>query len=154
MTIYFLDSSAIAKRYIPEIGSTWIRQITSPASQNELFIARITRVEVLSALARRRREGALTNDDVNQAISAFAIHIDQQYGFLEIDRTLIKVAGELVNQYPLRAYDAVQLAAALQLKATMNQAQLPDPIFLTADNRLLTIAQSTGLPCDKPNQHP
>jgi uncharacterized protein len=36
VTTYFLDSSAIAKRYIPEIGTSWIRQITDPASQNDL----------------------------------------------------------------------------------------------------------------------
>jgi uncharacterized protein len=63
------------------------------------------------------------------------------------------LAGNLVSKYPLRAYDAIQLAAALRLKATLNQAQLPDPIFLTADKRLLAIAQSAGLPCDDPNQY-
>lgn len=154
MTIYFLDSSAIAKRYIPEIGSSWIRQIANPALPNDLFIARITWVEVLSALARRKREGSLSNNDVNQAITTFTTHVEQQYGFLEIDRTLTELAGNLVTQHPLRAYDAIQLAAALRLKFTLNQSQLPDPIFLTADQRLLTIAQATGLPTDNPTNHP
>lgn len=113
MTIYFLDSSAIAKRYIPEIGTPWIRQITDPASQNDLFIARITWVEVLSALARRQREGSVSRNDVHRAIDIFAIHVDQQYGFVETDRPLTEAAGDLVRQYPLRAYDAIQLAAAL-----------------------------------------
>jgi uncharacterized protein len=154
VTIYFLDSSAIAKRYIPEIGTPWIRQITDPASQNDLFIARITWVEVLSALARRQREGSVSRNDVHRAIDIFAIHVDQQYGFVETDRLLTEAAGDLVRQYPLRAYDTIQLAAALQLKTTLNQAGSPDPIFLTADNRLLAIAQATGLLCDNPNQHP
>jgi uncharacterized protein len=57
-------------------------------------------------------------------------------------------------QYPLRAYDAIQLAAALQLKTTLNQVGSPDPIFLTADNRLLAIAQAIGLPTDNPNNYP
>jgi uncharacterized protein len=154
MTIYFLDSSAIAKRYISEIGSPWIHEITDPTRQNDLFIARITWVEVLSALARRQREGFITSTDVNQAINIFTTHIDQQYGFLETDRALIQAAGVLVTQYPLRAYDAMQLAAALSLKTTLNQSQLPDPIFLTADKKLLTIAEQAGLLCDNPNNHP
>jgi uncharacterized protein len=153
MTIYFLDSSAIAKRYISEIGSSWIHEITDPTRQNDLFIARITWVEVLSALARRQREGFLTTTDVNQAITIFTTHVDRQYGFLETDRSLIQAAGALVTQYPLRAYDAMQLAAALSLKTTLNQSQLPAPIFLTADKKLLTIAQQAGLPCDNPNNH-
>jgi uncharacterized protein len=154
MTTYFLDSSALAKRYIAETGSLWLRQITNPSSQHDLFIVRITWVEVLSALARRQREGLLTVDHVNQILSVFTIHVEQQYGVLDIDRTLTTLAGDLVTQYPLRAYDAVQLAEALRLKTALNQAQLPDPVFLTADNRLLEIAQSTGLPCNNPNQYP
>ena len=53
-----------------------------------------------------------------------------------------------------RTYNAMQLAAALSLKTTLNQSQLPAPIFLTADKKLLTIAQQAGLPCDNPNNHP
>lgn len=154
MTVYFLDSSALVKRYIPELGTLWIRQLSDPNNQNNLFIARITWVEVLSALARREREGFLSSSNVTQIIRIFATHLAQQHGVLEVDRTLTDLAGDLVIQYPLRAYDAVQLAAALRLKTTLNQAQLPDPMFLTADHRLMTIAQSAGLPCDNPNQHP
>jgi predicted nucleic acid-binding protein len=154
VTVYFLDSSALVKRYIPEIGSSWIRQLTDSSVQNDLFIARITWVEVLSALARREREGFLTSYTVSQITTIFATHLAQQYRVLEIDRVLIDLAGNLVTQHPLRAYNAVQLAAALRLHASLTQAQLPAPIFLTADQRLLTIAQAAGLPCDNPNQHP
>lgn len=154
MTAYFLDSSALVKRYIPEVGSSWIRQLTDPSHQSDLFIARITWVEVLSALARREREGFLTSNNVNQITTIFATHLAQQYRVLEIDRIIIDLAGNLVTQHPLRAYDAVQLAAALRLQTSLTQAQLPAPIFLTADQRLLAIAQSAGLPCDNPNQHP
>jgi uncharacterized protein len=153
VTIYFLDSSAIVKRYVRELGSNWIRQITHSDADSQLFIARITWVEVLSALARRQREGGLDQTTITQIKTVFQIHLDRQYRILEIDRTLTDLAGDLVSQYPLRAYDAIQLAAALRLKATLNQAQLPDPIFLTADKRLLAIAQSAGLPCDDPNQY-
>lgn len=154
MTYYFLDSSAVVKRYITEIGSGWIRQLTAQSANNQLFLARITWVEVLSALSRRQREGFLDHATLIQIKTVFQTHINRQYETLEVERTLIEAAGNLVTQHPLRAYDAIQLAAALQLKATLNQAQLADPIFLTADNRLLTIAQSTGLPWDNPNLYP
>ncbi len=35
---YFLDSSALVKRYIPETGSAWIQAITDTATGNLLFI--------------------------------------------------------------------------------------------------------------------
>lgn len=154
MTVYFLDSSAIAKRYISEIGSPWIQQITNPTRNHGLVLVRITWVEVLSAFARRQREGGLDSATVSQIKTVFQTHFIQQYRILEVDRTLTDRAGDLITQQPLRAYDAIQLAAALRLKSTLNQAQLPDPIFLTSDQRLLTIAQATGLPTDNPNNYP
>ena len=54
---YFFDSSALVKRYVAEIGSTWIESLIDPQTGNRLIIARITWVEVLSALARLQREG-------------------------------------------------------------------------------------------------
>ncbi|WP_201789158.1 type II toxin-antitoxin system VapC family toxin [Scytonema hofmannii] len=53
MTVYFLDSSALVKRYVPETGSAWIRAISDLNTGNSLIIARITWVEVRSAIARR-----------------------------------------------------------------------------------------------------
>ncbi|WP_445241306.1 type II toxin-antitoxin system VapC family toxin [Microcoleus vaginatus] len=43
---YFLDTSALVKRYVPEIGSEWILSITDPARDNDLAISQITWVEV------------------------------------------------------------------------------------------------------------
>ena len=37
MAIYFLDSSAVVKRYVPEKGSAWVVGITDPASRNLLY---------------------------------------------------------------------------------------------------------------------
>jgi uncharacterized protein len=151
---YFLDSSAIVKRYISEIGSDWIQQLTHEGTSNQLFVARITWVEVLSALSRRQREGFLDSASYTHIKTVFKTHLNQQYRILDIDNQLLNSAGDLVSQYPLRAYDSVQLTAALRLKSILNQSQLPDPIFLTADKKLFTIAQQSGLLCDNPSNHP
>lgn len=49
VTAYFLDSSALLKRYVPEIGTQAIQSLTLQSSQNLLIVARITSVEVQSA---------------------------------------------------------------------------------------------------------
>jgi len=149
VSLYFLDSSALVKRYIAETGSAWVRALTDPAAHNPLIIARITWVEVLSALARRRREGSLTPDDVAKAIRAFRYDLDMQYQVAELTLTLAEAAGQLVTQHPLRAYDAVQLASALGV-----QARAPTLIFLSADDRLIAVAQAAGLATDNPAHHP
>lgn len=142
------------KRYVSETGTAWVQQITDPQTGNLLFIARITWVEVISALARRQREGNLTSADVAQVILEFRSDLNTQYQVIELDSTLAETAGQLVRQYPLRAYDAVQLASVLLLQPAFATTQSTSLIFLTADNRLSAIAQALGLLTDNPNHHP
>jgi len=153
VSLYFLDSSALVKRYVTETGSAWISALTDPENRNPLIIARITWVEVLSALARRQREGSLTPDDVTRATLAFRYDLDMQYQVAELDRALAEAAGELVTRHPLRAYDAVQLASALRVQSELVRTRAPALTFLSADDRLVAIAQAEGLLTDNPNRH-
>jgi predicted nucleic acid-binding protein len=66
---------------------------------------------------------------------------------------LAEAAGELVGRHPLRAYDAIQLASALQAQANLTQAAGPLLTFIAADDNLLTVAQAEGLLTDNPNRH-
>ncbi len=50
MAVYFIDSSALVKRYVSETGSAFVTDITAPAAGHRLYVARITRVEVIAAL--------------------------------------------------------------------------------------------------------
>jgi hypothetical protein len=59
-TFYYADSSALVKRHIPEIGSAWIEQEFDAASGNRIITAKLTIVEVLSALNRRQREAGIS----------------------------------------------------------------------------------------------
>jgi uncharacterized protein len=154
VTAYFVDSSALVKRYVPETGSAWIRALSEEQKGNSLFIARITWVEVLSALARREREGSLTPTDRSLIIQRFRFDLNNQYQVIELDAKLVETAGQLVGQYPLRAYDAVQLASVNRIQPVFATEQSTSLIFLTSDDRLSTVAQALGLLTDNPNHHP
>jgi predicted nucleic acid-binding protein len=151
---YFLDSSALVKRYVNETGSIWVQAITAPQTGNKLIIARITWVEVLSALARLQREGNLPPTNVTKAVQAFQYHLDTQYQVVELDRPLAQAAGQLVQRHPLRAYDSVQLASALKLQPAFASATSASLTFVSADNRLTSVAQTEGLLTDNPNNYP
>jgi predicted nucleic acid-binding protein len=137
---------------MPETGSTWIRALSASQTSNPLFIARITWVEVLSALARREREGSLTPTDRTLIIQRFRSDLNNQYQVIELDVKLAETAGQLVGQYALRAYDAVQLASVLRIQPAF-ATQSTSLIFLTSDNRLSNIAQALGLLTDNPNHY-
>ncbi|WP_293125263.1 type II toxin-antitoxin system VapC family toxin [Microcoleus sp. bin38.metabat.b11b12b14.051] len=119
VNIYFLDSSALIKRYVVEIGSPWIKTLTDSQTGNSLLLVRITWVEVLSAFARRQREGGINAAEVAALIQKFRSEFNSRYRVIEVDEALVERAGELIVQYPLRAYDAVQLASALRVQSVL-----------------------------------
>lgn len=108
--IYFLDTSALVKRYLPEPGSDQVRSLFR--RRRRIAVSRIAYAELLAAVSRACREGAVTEaarDSVFAAVKRdFAVlHVT------EVKRSLIEKTALLVLRHPLRAYDAVQLASAL-----------------------------------------
>ncbi len=154
MSVLYLDSSALVKRYVTEAGSTWLRTLVATTAHNPVVIARITWAEVVSALARRQREGAIARQDLLELVRKFHYHLDTQYQLVELDGAVMERAGELAMRHPLRAYDAVQLAAAQQIHAALARVQGPALTFVSADDRLLNIAQAEGMATENPNRHP
>src|SRR3712207_6394886 len=114
MAAYFIESSGLVKRYTNETGSKWIKSLVDPAAANRLYVANITKVEVISALMRRGREGSLTPADLHNSIREIGVHFNIEYRVLEVTDSVIALAVELVQRHVLRAYDAVQLSIALE----------------------------------------
>ena len=79
MPFYQCDASGLVKRYVDEVGSAWIRAIVEPASAHIVSIADITRAEVISAFARRAREGIITLHERDELIQTFRAHCATQY---------------------------------------------------------------------------
>ena len=70
MHIYYGDTSAIVKLYVPEIGSGWI--LSEFQRTDVLFvIGDITTVEVAAAFGRAQREGRLSLAQRQQALARF-----------------------------------------------------------------------------------
>ncbi len=52
MSAFFTDTSALAKRYIPEIGSAWVASWIEPVEGNLIIISELAFVEQVAVLAR------------------------------------------------------------------------------------------------------
>jgi len=154
VNICFLDTSALVKRYVTEIGSNWMKAVTNPASENKIILSRITWVELISALARLQREGKVDPNDVSTTIQAFRYDWETQYQLVEVDKELIEAAGDLVQKHPLRAYDSIELASAVKLFPVFEKTAPSGFTFISADDRLLNVAKAEGLRIDNPNLHP
>ncbi len=154
MAAYFLDSSALVKRYVLEAGTPWIRNLCDPAARHTLYIARITGAEVIAALSRRVRMGSLTPSAAQSAITEFRTDFASGYLISEMTTALIASAMDLAQGKGLRGYDAVQLAAALDVHTERNGYSLPPLTLVSADTDLNQAVTSEGLTVENPNAHP
>jgi predicted nucleic acid-binding protein len=154
MADYYADSSVLVKRHVHEPGSDWFRALVDPAAGNVIITSRISLIEVYSAFNRRLREASLNPADYAQLAADFAAICAADYQIIELTEQVAERARLLLERHPLRAYDAVQLASAQLSSETLLSARLPALIFLAADDRLLSAAQTEGLAVDSPNSHP
>lgn len=154
MSSFFLDSSALAKRYLTEIGSTWIVGLTDPAAGHSILVAGIALVEVAAALAAQHRAPrGISRRERDRAVALIRRHFATEYAVNDIDRLTLDAAAELTQRHRLRGYGAVQLATALAAGTALLTAGLPGPTFVAADADLLAAARAEGLATIDPNQH-
>ncbi len=59
----------------------------------------------------------------------------------------------LAEKYGLRGYDAVHIAAAIELQDIRRNLQLPALTFVSADIEQLQAAQAEGFATEDPNTH-
>jgi predicted nucleic acid-binding protein len=151
---YYLDASALVKRYVDEVGSDWLRTIVAPAEHSLLFISRMVIVEVVSAFARRVRDGSLTPADFAAVRDAFRGDCLSEYQIMPPAVAVIDLACVLLERHPLRAYDATHLATALSAQRFLATRGDPTLTFLSADDLLNGAATAEGLAVGNPNHHP
>lgn len=153
MPLYFLDSSAIVKRYISETGTNWILSLHKPSAQNVIYIAQITGVEVVSAISRRLHGNSLTQKAADKAIFRFKRDFTNKLRIIRLNDQIIAEAIRLSETHYLRGYDSVQLAIALELEKRFSSRKFTSISFVSADNNLNSAAIAEGLAVDNPNNH-
>jgi len=145
MPTYYLDASAVIKRYVLEVGSAWVQTLCSN-EENTLIMAEITLAEVASAFARAARDGRISAEERLDYLDLFIGDCAEQYRLVAVERKIIDHAVDLTQSHYLRGYDAVQLATALAANAELLRKQLPSLTLVSADEDLLEAAKAKGLP--------
>ena len=151
-TAYF-DSSALAKRYLVEPGTTWI-QTWCDDSEKTIAIAEIGLVEIAAAFAAKLRGGFISPGAYHNVRTDLTVDARDEYVLVTVNRSLVDEAVELTARHRLRGYDAVHLACALHLNRALIAHQLTPLVFVCADNDLLAAAAAEGLVTDNPNHYP
>lgn len=133
----FFDSSAFVKRYIEEPGSDSVESICQNATEIALSVICIP--EIISAMNRRIREGAISQTQYRTIKTCLATET--------ADVTIINLLPEVVadailvlENNTVRAMDALHIACALQWNADL---------FVSSDDRQLNAAKNTKLLTEK-----
>lgn len=133
----FWDASAIVPLIVAEEHTDYCVEALS--ADSEMLIWCLSRVEVVSALCRRAREGVLSEDEFRKAKERLAVILDSAYEVSAIEKVRSR-ALRLLEVHPLRAADACQLAAAL-VATQEDPERLPIVCF---DHRLEGAALKEG----------
>ena len=131
--ITYVDTSVLIKVIIEEPGSEAAAELWE--ASDVLAVVRIGYVEARAALAAARRGERLTARQLGSA-KATLDGLWSQLTVVEVTEVLVDDAAELAEVERLRGYDAVHLAAALEISADL---------VTSADNDLLRAAARVGL---------
>jgi hypothetical protein len=147
LALYYLETSALVKLYVQELGTDRLLRLAARANHHRFAVLALARVEMHSAIRRRQREGDIDQLVAERILSQFEQHLESRFIKQMLNDPLIDLATSLVNQHALRAYDAVQLAGCLTLK---DNSASDEPRFVCSDQRLLRAAENEGLACLDP----
>lgn len=152
---FFLDTSAILKRYRSEIGSAWVDALTDPKAGHILILSEITLAETAAALAAMHRASSgISRKERDDALNLFLAHCNTQYDLIALTRSTIDQAVKLTQNYKLRGCDSLQLASGLAANNARLAAGEKPLTFVAADNDLLAAANAAGLATENPNWYP
>lgn len=137
-----MDSSALAKRYLPEPQKAEIEQL---ALESVCFTSQITEVEVASAIHRQAREGRFLAPDRDRALAKLSEDIDSLI-VVGLDGEIVALARSLLERHALRASDSIQLASAIAARSRFPELTS----LLSFDGRLDAAAQAEGFEIGPP----
>ena len=132
----FLDTSALAKRYVREAGSDEIVRLMETDLDWSASALALTEASITLC---RADEGRPPAGQLQRRL-----HLDWDRIFVvPVDSECLWVAADIGCEYRIRTLDAIHLAAALRVPGP--------PTFLTFDHRQAAVASQLGFPAPSPD---
>lgn len=133
---YYLDSSALNKKYFRETGSSFVERLFGEKAL--FFSATLTYAEIYSTIYRIQRDLLLSKNETERIRQDFEKDW-LNFNLIDFNKETRAKIVELMKMHPLRGADAVQLASAVFLGSTGISFQ-----FVASDKKLLTAAKDYG----------
>lgn len=146
MNYFWLDASALAKRYLPETGSSLVNHLFASVPATSLVCLLEGIGEVISILVRARNRGELSAIRFRQAMSRFSLEVIHNNDFekFSADPTQVVTSWQWIEKHSLNSTDAIILQCVLD-KASELRADGYDLILVSADARLIRAAKAENV---------
>jgi hypothetical protein len=144
--LFFSDSSAVGKRYVPEAGTPVVNHLFATVLPSRQFMLTQALGEVMSIIVRRRNSGALSMHAYQQATQALRdeLIVGGQARFRPSRHALVLASLPLNEHHSINSTDALALASALDLERAVQSAG-HSVVLVASDLRLLSAATAEGL---------
>jgi predicted nucleic acid-binding protein len=140
----FLDTSALAKRYVQESGSEELEELLISITP-EIFISTLAFVEFASAIGRKLWHKEISDADVRTAIKEFEEDWYEVFAKIPLEDTLAETAAAMALEHSLKGADAVHMTSAQAANAEL---------FVASDNKLIRAAKKLGINSYNPESGP
>jgi predicted nucleic acid-binding protein len=141
----YIDTSALAKRYIAEKGSERLHMLLSQHAV--VATSRLTYAEILSAITRRHRAADVSIPDMVKVKKEFRADWER-FTVVEVHAGVSQFVDRVIEKYALKASDSIHLSTALWLKHTTKQ----DLVFVASDIEILKRAKAERLEIHNPQE--
>jgi predicted nucleic acid-binding protein len=143
---FYLDASALAKRYVPEAGSAQVHAILDTVSSDRLYVLNIGMGEIVSILLRKQNAGLISQLYFAQALADFNAEMVRAVDITKVSVTtrLVTTSFPLIVAHAINSTDALTLKSALAIARKLRAAG-DDLVLVAADQRLLRAAGAEGL---------
>lgn len=143
MPFFYLEPSALLKRYKSEAGSEVVDELFTGKQADEAFLTSfLTVLEVTSVAARLRRGRVITEQSYRTLLADFSHDVRETIIMIPVTDSVLSQAVALIGRHGLRAADSVHLATA---ESVMNSAPGTQVVFLASDAQLKRAAGGLGL---------
>jgi predicted nucleic acid-binding protein len=139
----FLDTSALAKRYVQEPGSEELEAFFLRIK--EVVVSTLSLPEFGAALGRKVREKEITKKAAAYALNEFEKDWENLFIKIPLTEAIAKTAASLTIKNPLKGADAVHLATAMITEVAL---------FVVSDQQLLKTSEKMGLKAYNPSDGP
>jgi predicted nucleic acid-binding protein len=149
LATYYFDTSALVKLYIEEVGSPLVLALTRKMWSDKLAVLDLARLEARAAIRKRERMGDVSAEASSELLASLDEDLSEVFLIQAISPDVVGEAIRLLDLYPLKAYDALQLAGCVVLATTV-----ASPTLVTADRQMLAAATGESIAVIDPEASP